>query len=213
MATVTIVDYGVGNMFSVRGAIEYCGSKPVQTADRNDIKNAERLLLPGVGAFADSMEDMHECGLVEPVRKFVEQGGPLLGICLGMQMLFEQSEEFGLHDGLALLPGKVLKIPDSGDDGRPLRLPHVGWSEIRHAPGADWDGTIIEGVESESSTYFAHSFRAMPADADHRVADCDYHGRTIAAVVRSKNIHGCQFHPEKSGRVGLRILKNFIAMR
>ncbi len=210
---VTIVDYGVGNLFSVRGALEYCDAQPQFSSSPQAIENADRLLLPGVGAFADSMADMRDCNLVEPVRAFVENGGLLLGICLGMQMLFAQSEEFGAHEGLGLIPGMVAAISPTGADGTPHRIPHVGWNELAVPEDGDWEGTILDGVEPGASVYFAHSFMASPGDRSHRLADCDYDGRTVSAVVRSGNTYGCQFHPEKSGETGLNILRTFIALQ
>jgi glutamine amidotransferase len=202
----------VGNLFSVRSAFEHCGAEIEFCSSENAIEGAERLVLPGVGAFVDAMSDMWNGGLVEPVRAFAQKGGALLGICLGMQMLFEESEEFGLCQGLGLIPGGVTAIPSTAADGRPHRLPHVGWNELMAPHGGKWSGTLLDGVEPGSSVYFAHSFRAQPANPDHLLAGCDYNGRSISAVVQTGNIWGCQFHPEKSGEAGLAILRNFLAV-
>ncbi len=210
---VTIVDYGVGNLFSVRGALEYCDAQPQFSSSPQAIENADRLLLPGVGAFADSMADMRDCNLVEPVLRFAETGRPLLGICLGMQMLMEESEEFGRHEGLGLVKGRVVPIPPNGADGEPHRIPHIGWNELRSSRPGTWDGTLLKDVQEGDSVYFVHSFMAVPEVSGHRVADCDYHGQKICAVLQRENVFGCQFHPEKSGEVGIQILRNFIALQ
>ena len=210
---VAVVDYGAGNLRSVAKAVERCGLRAEVSGDAAALAAADAVVLPGVGAFADSMADMRDCGLVEPVRAFAANGGPLLGICLGMQMLFAQSEEFGVHQGLGLIPGMVAAIPPTGADGIPHRIPHMGWNEITAPEDRDWEGTILDGVEPGTSVYFAHSFMAFPGDRSHRLADSDYDGRTVSAVVRSGNTYGCQFHPEKSGETGLNILRNFIALQ
>ena len=210
---VTIVDYGVGNLFSVRGALEYCDAQPRFSSSPEAIENADRLLLPGVGAFADSMADMRDRNLVEPVLRFAETGRPLLGICLGMQMLMEESEEFGLHEGLGLVKGRVVSIPPNGADGKPHRIPHIGWSELRSSRPGTWDGTLLKDLQEGDSVYFVHSFMAVPKVPGHRVADCDYHGQKICAVLQRENVFGCQFHPEKSGEVGIQVLRNFIALQ
>ncbi len=209
---VTIVDYGVGNLFSVRGALEYCDAQPQFSSSPQAIENADRLLLPGVGAFADSMADMRDCNLVEPVLRFAETGRPLLGICLGMQMLMEESEEFGRHEGLGVVKGRVVPIPPNGADGKPHRIPHVGWNELRSSSPGTWDGTLLKDLQEGDSVYFVHSFMAVPEVPGHRVADCHYHGQKICAVLQRDNVFGCQFHPEKSGEVGIQILRNFIAL-
>ena len=209
---VTIVDYGVGNLLSVRGALEYCGAEAQFSSSPKAIESADRLLLPGVGAFADSMADMRDCNLVEPVLGFAEAGRPLLGICLGMQMLMEESEEFGLHEGLGVVKGRVVPIPPNGADGKSHRIPHIGWNELRSSRPGTWDGALLKDVQEGDSVYFVHSFMAVPEVPGHRVADCDYHGQKICAVLQRDNVYGCQFHPEKSGDVGIQILRNFIAL-
>jgi imidazole glycerol-phosphate synthase subunit HisH len=209
---VTIVDYGGGNLWSVRGALEYCGAEPVMSADPKVIESADRLLIPGVGAFGDCMKEMRGQNLVEPALRFVASGRPLLGICVGMQMLLDESEEFGLHPGLGLIPGKVVAIPPTGADGKPHRLPHIGWSEVVEPEAGRWRGTFFEGTKPGSWVYFVHSFTAVPHDAKHRLADCDYNGRRISAAVARDNVVGCQFHPEKSGEAGLSLIGRFLRL-
>ena len=136
-----------------------------------------------------------------------------MGICLGMQMMLEASEEFGMHEGLGLIPGNVVAIPPTATDGKPHKIPHIGWNDLLPpTPGTDWNETILAGVSPGTAVYFVHSFAAVPASPEHRLADCDYDGRIISAAVKFGNLYGCQFHPEKSGEAGLRILKNFLLL-
>ena len=210
-AAVTIVDYGVGNLLSVRAALEYCGASINFSADPDEIMTSDRLLLPGVGAFIESMDDMDNTALTEPVREFARSGKPVLGICLGSQMLFSSSIEYGYRDGLNLVAGEVIEIPKSGTNGISHRIPHMGWNKLRECNNK-WDGTILEDVEPGASVYFAHSYMGQPENANLRIADCDYTGIKILAVIQNENIHGCQFHPEKSGTVGLRVIENYLKM-
>jgi glutamine amidotransferase len=210
---VTVVDYGIGNLLSVCRALEHCGASVQLTAEPSSVGKADRLVLPGVGAFADGMAGLTAGGFIGPIRSFAERGKPFLGICLGMQMMLDVSEEFGTHEGLGLIPGKVVAIPATGADGRPHKIPHIGWNGIiPHTPQGDWKGTILEGLEIGTSVYFVHSYVSTPSSANDRLADCDYDGRLLAAVIRSGPLYGCQFHPEKSGEAGLRILRNFLRM-
>lgn len=209
---VTIVDYGVGNLLSVRSALEHCGADCESSSDAGAIEAAERLLLPGVGAFGDAMADMRAHHLVEPVRRFAASGRPLLGICLGMQMLLGESEEFGHHEGLGLVPGAVVAIPPTKADGSPHRLPHIGWAELRVPAGRTWDGSILEGAEPGAWVYFVHGFTAVTEDRADRLADCLYNGRPICAALARGNVMGCQFHPEKSGEAGLGVLRRFLEL-
>jgi imidazole glycerol-phosphate synthase subunit HisH len=213
MAGVTIIDYGIGNLLSVARAFEHCGAAPVVTGSPEAIRAAELLVLPGVGAFADGMQGLRDRGLIGPIKEFAASGRPFLGICLGMQMMLDAGEEFGLHEGLGLIPGKVVAIPSTGTDGRPHKIPHIGWSPLElPAPAPSWAHTILEGIAPGAAAYFVHSYTAHPSDAGHRLADCHYDGRLISAVVRSGSLYGCQFHPEKSGEVGLAIVRNFLRL-
>lgn len=208
---VTIVDYGVGNISSVSRAIEHFGSEVLLTSHPEEIINATRLILPGVGAFSNGMQGLRERGLVEPLRAYAASGRPLLGICLGMQMLLTASEEFGEHEGLNLIPGRVLPVVAKNDNGISLKVPHIGWSGLNMAPSHQtWDNTILDGVSVGSSMYFVHSFMAVPIHEEHRLADTIYGDCRISAVIQMDNVIGCQFHPEKSGPIGLQIIKNFL---
>lgn len=201
-----VVDYGMGNLGSVLRALAACGAEPKLTSAPGEIERAPRLILPGVGAFGDGMEELRRRRLVEPIRAFARSGRPFLGICLGMQMMFTTGEEFGVVPGLALIEGSVQAIPR---DGR--KVPHIGWNRITPAgPNGLWHGTILDGLGADASAYFVHSYAAVPADHARLLASCDYDGCRIAAVVRSGALYGCQFHPEKSGPAGLHILRNFL---
>ncbi|MEN9847565.1 MAG: imidazole glycerol phosphate synthase subunit HisH [Pseudomonadota bacterium] len=210
---VTVIDYGVGNLLSVTRAFTYCGAEVILTDDPSIIRDAARLVLPGVGAFADGMFSLQQRKLVDVIQLFAKTERPLLGICLGMQMLMDSSEEFGFHQGLGLISGKVIEIPKVGQNGVPHKIPHIGWNLLQkpvHQP--DWQDSLLTGVTLGSASYFVHSFMAMPDKQQHRFADTNYNGQIIPAVIRSGNIYGCQFHPEKSGEVGLQIIKNFLML-
>ncbi len=211
MPTVTIIDYGIGNLLSVARAFEHCGANIVLTDDPAKITGADYLVLPGVGAFADGMSGLTERGLVEPIKSFAAKERPFLGICLGMQLMLDESEEFGANEGLGLIPGNVVAIPAMGSDGVPHKIPHIGWNEICFPAGISWEGSILNNTPEKSSFYFVHSFTAIPALHDHRLADCYYNGQLIAAAIRKDNLYGCQFHPEKSGKGGLQIIRYFVA--
>lgn len=208
---VTVVDYGLGNLFSVSRALEQIGACAEIADSAQRIDAASCVVLPGVGAFADGMNGLHERGLVEPLRRYGASGRPLLGICLGMQLLFDSSEEFGAAEGLGLIPGRVIPIPSSSVEGRSRKVPHIGWNELRHAERRrDWTGTPLAAVAPGTPAYFVHSFTAAPAHAGKRIADADHDGYLVSAAVGGDNLFGCQFHPEKSGPAGLRILRSFL---
>ena len=211
MTTVTVIDYGSGNLLSVARALEHCGASVLVSQDPADIESAERLVLPGVGAFADGMAHLRERALIEPIRRFATSGRPLLGICLGMQMLATVSEEFGEHAGLDLIRGRVLRIPRVTLDGRPQKTPHIGWADLLPADGIDWKGSLLDDTPAGTSVYLVHSYTVLPENPAHRLADCFHGGHRIAASIRNGNVIGCQFHPEKSGTAGLRILRGFLA--
>ena len=213
-AEVTIMDYGIGNLFSVGRALEECGANVTVSEDPAVIMASPRLVLPGVGAFADGMRGLMERRLERVVCDYANSGRPLLGICLGMQMLASVSEEFGEHAGLGIIPGRVVPIPATGADGRPHKIPHIGWSPLELPAGhAGWEDSILSEVNSGESVYLVHSLTVMPENDDHRLADCRYNGRVISAAIRQGNVYGCQFHPEKSAGVGLTILKRFLAFK
>lgn len=210
---IVVVDYGVGNLLSVTRALECRGVDITVTGDPHVLSGAEKLVVPGVGAFADGMGELGRRGLVEPIREYAKTGKPLLGICLGMQLLFTESEEFGLHKGLGLLAGRVLAIPNQATGGKWRKTPHIGWNELRLPPERkSWNDSLLAGLTEGVATYFVHSYAAEPTDPVIRLADCDHEGHTVCAAVQQGRICGCQFHPEKSGEVGLSIIDNFLSM-
>ena len=211
---VTIVDYGISNLLNVARAFEYAGADVTVTEDPRLVANAERLVLPGVGAFSDSIKEVTDRGFAESLRAFAQTGRPMFGICVGMQMLFEASEEFGEHVGLGILPGHVKPVPCRSQDGKLLRVPHIGWNHlVEPEVGRDWRGSLFESFTgAEPAMYFVHSFAAEPFQASDRLADCIYGGHRICAAVQHDNIVATQFHPEKSGEIGLALIGRFMEM-
>ena len=212
MTEVTVIDYGVGNLLSVSRALEHCGARVTITSDAAIILNSARVVLPGVGAFADGMAALRALGLDAVVRQVATNGTPLLGICLGMQMLFDESEEFGLTTGLGLIPGRVVKIPAMTTTGKKHKIPHIGWNElvVPETSGTRQSDLLADVAHGEAA-YFVHSYMAEPTASGHRLVDCLYGGILISAMVKRDNVIGCQFHPEKSGQVGLKILRRFLS--
>ncbi len=213
MPVVTVADYGMGNLFSVARALEHCGARVVFAETPETFKGAGLAVLPGVGAFPDGMGELEKRGLDEALRTHADSGKPLLAICLGMQMLLDESAEFGHHAGLGIIPGKVRAIPTLTTAGAPHKVPHIGWNRLMLSNGAVWEETILEGIPAGEAAYFVHSFAAFPEDPRHRLADCEYGGHAIPAVIRKGSVTGCQFHPEKSAAAGLKMLSNFIRTR
>lgn len=208
---VTVIDYGLSNLRSVQNAFAHCGAETLLTGDAAAVQAADALVLPGVGAFRDGMAGLECLGLVDVIRQKAVGGTPLLGICLGMQMLFDESEEFGTHPGLGLISGRVVKLPAADTGGSPQRVPHIGWEPLLPAAGrTDFSGTVLAGVTPGQECYFIHSFAAQPAHEQDRLADAFYGGRAVCAAAGRGVVTGCQFHPEKSGPVGLSILSQFL---
>lgn len=199
--TVTVIDYGMGNLFSVKQALEQCGAEVRFTESPDDIKYAKNLVLPGVGAFGDGMAALETRGYVKPIRDAAAAGTPLLGICLGMQMLFESSDEFGFTAGLGLVPGKVMAIPSQLANGGRRKIPHIGWGGLESRSNLFADKSFM---------YFVHTFYAAPSKQDMEIVTCDYDGFRFCAALEAGNILGVQFHPERSGRDGLAFLTKFV---
>lgn len=207
---VVVVDYGLGNLQSVSRALERCGATVTLSSDAFEIEQASRVVLPGVGAFAAGMRGLHERGLVEPLRRFAASGRPLLGICLGMQLLATTSEEFGEHEGLQIIPGHVQPIPGQSIEGGQLRVPSVGWRELVRPGDQDWSGTPLRAVNGDSEVYLVHSFHMVPEHQSNHLADYLHGGHKITAAIKAGAVIGFQFHPEKSGELGLTILREFL---
>ena len=211
MNPITIIDYGLSNLVSVQRAFEHFGAAVKLARSPDEVFAAKALVLPGVGAFRDGMQGLRKLDLVEPIRQKAAQGTPLLGICLGMQMLFEESEEFGRWEGLGLIPGRVVRIPDTDAEGRAQRVPQVGWNRLLPAGGKqDFDRSLLEGIRRGEEVYFVHSYEAKPTNPADLLAVTVYGGRRICAAARRGSVTGCQFHPEKSGRVGLNVIRALI---
>lgn len=209
---VTVLDYGIGNLLNVVRALEHCGAT-VRVAERaSEVSEMpDRMVLPGVGAFANAAIEIRQRGFDDLVHRFAATQRPFLGICVGAQLLFDVSEEHGEHPGLGLIPGRVQAVPSVAPDGATLRIPHIGWSRLAlPGPRTDWQRTPLAGVSPGESVYFVHSYAAVPTDDAHRLADTHYHGVRICAAVARDNIFGCQFHPERSAAAGLGILQQFL---
>lgn len=198
---VAIIDYDAGNIKSVEKAAALLGHEAVVTRNREEILAADHVILPGVGAFGDAMEKLHRYGLVSVIRETVDKKIPFLGICLGLQLMFESSEEAPGVEGLGLLPGKILRIPD----GENLKIPHIGWNSLTF-PNA---GRLFHGIAEEAYVYFVHSYYLQAGELSDVKAVTEY-GTTIHASVERENLFACQFHPEKSSETGLKILQNFL---
>ena len=199
---IAIVDYGVGNLFSLKSSFEMVGADAEVTSDTSKLKAADKIVLPGVGAFGDAAEKLKRGGLAETVRSEAEGGKPLLGICLGMQLLLERSYEYGVHEGLGLIPGEIRPISDVIPSG--YKIPHIGWNALEFRGDKS---PLFKYISDGDFVYFVHSYYAADCDASV-IATTEYGAHLTAAVARG-NVYGCQFHPEKSGNVGLNILKAF----
>jgi glutamine amidotransferase len=211
-SNVVVIDYGVGNLLSVKRALEHWGEDVVVSSNSDVILSASKVVLPGVGAFANGMGELEKAGLVDTVKQVAEKGTPLLGICLGMQMLFDESEEFGTTIGLGLIPGKVKQIPTSSKESDLIKIPHIGWNALEKNTLIEWSDSILDNSLEGDELYFVHSFMAHPESKDDLLATCNYKEIQITAVVQKNNVMGCQFHPEKSGATGLKIMKRFLEL-
>ena len=203
MQTTAIIDYDAGNIRSVEKAVRYLGKDAVVTADRETILSADRVILPGVGAFGDAMNRLRGLGLVEVIRQTVERRTPFLGICLGLQLLFERSEESPGVPGLGLLKGEILRLPDMPG----LKVPHIGWNSLEYPN----PGRLFRGIAQDSFVYFVHSYY-LKAQEESIVTATTRYGTLVHASVEKDNLFACQFHPEKSSETGLTILENFLSL-
>jgi len=207
---VTIIDYGIGNLYSVGRAFEVCGADVSFASEPEQIQSASHLVLPGVGAFESGMAGLKQRNLVEPIQAHAAKGKPLMGICLGMQMFASVSEEFGVHKGLDLIPGRVVALPKKTLNGEQLKIPRIGWSAIYKSSSSEWQKTALVDVQEGDSVYLVHSYALQTENAEDQIAHSDFGGHSICTVIRRDAMIGCQFHPEKSGKVGLRIMWNFL---
>ncbi|NMC13393.1 MAG: imidazole glycerol phosphate synthase subunit HisH [Chloroflexi bacterium] len=202
-AEVILVNAGTGNLHSVRNALEKCGCRPIDTSDAETVRRGGRIVLPGVGAFARFMAGLRQFDLIDALQEAVCRGDPLLGICVGMQAFFEFSEEMGFHDGLGYLAGSVIRFPNRAG----LKVPHTGWNQLHR----NHESALFNGLKDGSFAYFNHSYYCAASDTADILAMTDY-GINFSSMVQHKNIYGVQFHPEKSQKVGLKILENFLSL-
>lgn len=210
---VTLLDYGMCNMLNVARAFEHAGAELIVTENPADALAAERLVVPGVGAFSDSMVEVRKRGHDDAIRHFAGTGRPMLGICVGMQILFDGSDEFGETAGLGILEGWIRAVPQSSVEDTPQRVPHIGWNSLARPreTNRSWTETILEGAEpGKSAVYFVHSFAAVPVDPADRLADFIYGGHYLSAAIKRDNVTATQFHPERSGTTGIEMLRRFI---
>ena len=209
MKKIVIVDYECGNIQSLRRAISLIGYESIFTDDHNKILEADYLFLPGVGSFKVGMQKLNEKNLSEVIKNYAHMSKPLMGICLGMQLLLEKSYEFGSHEGLGLVEGKV--TPLSAKKG--FKVPHIGWSPVSlpdKNKSLEWDKNLMKDITPNKDCYFVHSYMVDTKDRNNTIAMTNYGGVDFCSILKKQKIYGCQFHPEKSGRIGLKIIKNFL---
>lgn len=207
--TIGILDYGAGNLKNVCRAIEHLGYEYQLVSKENQLLLVDKLIIPGVGAFKVAMEQINKMKLAMPIKQLAERGTPILGICLGMQLLFEKSSEFGMTGGLGLINGVIDEIPSIGNSGLSLKVPHIGWNELK---SCDSNHIIIRGIQEDDAFYYVHSYKAIVTNEKNLIAYSTYDGLVLPGIVCNKNIYGFQFHPEKSGKNGLKLLKNFLEL-
>jgi imidazole glycerol-phosphate synthase subunit HisH len=204
---IAVIDYGVGNVRSIANAFENAGVSIVLTRDKDVIFGSDGVVLPGVGAFSHGMSNLNKYSLVKIIQDYADLNKPLLGICLGMQMFLEESDEFGISQGLGLIEGRVIKL--SVENTICEKLPHVSWNEVEIG-NCSWDKTIFDGIEDKTDMYFVHSYVAVPANKDDVLSTTIYSDHKFCSSIKKGNIYGCQFHPEKSAKDGLKVINNFI---
>ncbi len=202
---IAIVDYGVGNLYSIQKALEKFTSNAFVTEESNEIASADALILPGVGSFKSGVEGLKIRGIVDPIKEFAQKGKPVLGICLGAQLLLDKGYEFGELEGLGIIPGKVVSFPKIND-----KIPHIGWNAINPKTKNSWSKTVLHSIKAGSNVYFVHSYVLKPSNTKDILTITNYGGKDFCSAVNKDKIYGCQFHPEKSGDIGLAIIKKFV---
>ena len=208
-AKVVIVDYGLGNLFSIQRAISYLGGEAIVSSTPSEIKTADRLILPGVGAFGKGIQELEKRNLIEPIHLFINSGRPFLGICLGLQLLMSESYEFGQFRGLDIISGKVIKFQEPRPNDS-FRIPHIGWNKLESSRSKSWQDTLLKDTPIGSFVYFVHSYFIVPEDPSEIFAETEYGRDRFCSLLQKNNVMGCQFHPEKSGKMGLSIYKRFL---
>jgi glutamine amidotransferase len=210
MSKVVIIDYQLSNLFSVKQALANIGLDVSVSKDPADLKNADAVVLPGVGAFKDAMHNLHDQGMVPAIYDHINRGKPFMGVCLGLQLLFSESEEFGASAGLNLLPGTVRKFRNRDAENKVVRIPQIAWNEI-YSDRNNWDGTPLQSIQQNEHMYFVHSFYVDPLEKNSALSWTNYHNQAYVSAVLKENIFACQFHPEKSAEKGLVIYRNWAA--
>jgi len=209
---VAIIDFQMGNLFSVLHACKHVGLEPVITSSAKEIMNADGVILPGVGAFGDAISNIRKLGLDTAIKDYLSSGRPFMGICLGLQILFTESEEFGSFKGLDIIAGCVKKIPQWTSDGRQIKVPQIGWNNIQPTNAEQWRNSPLRGISHGEYMYFVHSFFVQPDDSKIVLSVTDYEGINYCSGIIKHNLFACQFHPEKSAREGLKIYSNWASM-
>ena len=211
MTKAVIIDYGIVNLKNIRRGLEHVGGQVATAVDPDTVFKADRVILPGVGAFESGIKELRTHGMDEAIKYVASAGRPVLGICLGMQMLLGSSFEYGEHKGLDLIPGKVEAIPTGEPGKRKRKIPHIGWNSLMcssHSKG--WEDSCLDNTQDGAYFYFCHSFMAVPKFEAHVLAQCDYEGLSVTAAIMKDNVTGLQFHPERSGPEGLNVLRHFL---
>lgn len=208
---VAIIDYEMGNLFSVQHACVAVGLEPIVTTDKHVLLESQAAILPGVGAFGAAMDNLHKMDLVNPILDFIASGKPFMGICLGMQLVFDESEEFGHHKGLGLVRGRVARFSNSAPSGAAVKVPQIGWNRIEPPTGRPnaWAETPLSNIKSGEYMYFVHSYYAIPSNSQDALTITDYEGTRYCSAVSHGNVFASQFHPEKSATEGLKIYRNW----
>lgn len=209
---VSIIDYGMGNLLNVKRACEQVGIQVKISNDKREIISSSAVILPGVGAFADAMKNLEDLDLIDTIKEFIQQGKYFMGICLGMQLLFDSSEEFGFNKGLSIVKGKVVKFPIKDDKGYNLRIPQINWNKIYHENSSFDQYSILKEVKNNESFYFLHSYYVIPDNKNNILCNTVYNGIEYCSGLKKDNVIALQFHPEKSGKSGLNVLNNFKKM-
>jgi len=206
---VAIVDYGLGNLFSINNACEFAGLKSSITSDKQVISEADALILPGVGAFGDAMKSLEDSGLISSILDFIDSGKPFMGICLGMQLLFTESEEFGTHKGLGLIKGNIVRFPSHTADNKVVRVPQIQWNQIYKNDEELWEKSPLKSLDDGEFMHFVHSYYAIPEDPETTLSFSHYEGIKYTSAIQKRNITGFQYHPEKSGESGIIVYQNW----
>ena len=207
---IVIIDYHLGNLFSVQQACRHLGADAIISSDKQDLLAADYAILPGVGAFGDAMQNLAELDLVQPIHDFIQSGKPFMGVCLGLQLLFSESEEFGNHKGLNVIEGVTRRFPAKNSDGQVLKVPQIEWNQISQYNGSNWNNSPLQQCSDGEYMYFVHSYYVIPVQNDCILSTTTYGGLTYCSSAAINNVFACQFHPERSGEHGLKIYRSFL---